>query len=173
MYLHQSSCNSLTKQRMEHEHPASSSLYQERKSLSMVFLLESQMMYRLNKKKKKNKNKNNLSNNSNPFPDGNNNPRHFCDDLRCQAICFYQNQVSFWPLFASLCIVPLWTVSCLHAFPYSGFCSRCSRKISESLQTQVLWAWHVWVRRNIRIASLPSCSSLLSHGSVSSLAPAA
>src|SRR5215211_5135443 len=92
---------------------------------------------------------------------------------RRQVILSTKIKLVFSPLFAPLCTVPLWSVSCLHAFPYSGFCSQRSRKISESLQTQVLWAWHVWVRRNIHIASLPSCSSLLLHGSASFVSPAA
>ena len=56
-------------------------------------------------------------------------------------ICFCQNHVTF---FASLCTVPLLTVSCLHAFLYSGFAASAAEKSSESLQTQVFWAWHVW-----------------------------
>src|SRR5215211_751628 len=79
-------------------------------------------------------------------------------------ISFYQtNQVIS---FASLCTVPLLTVSYLHASLYNCSCSQCSRKISESLQTQVLLVCYLWIHRNIRIASLPSYSPIL-HGSVS------
>jgi hypothetical protein len=77
------------------------------------------------------------------------------------------------PLFASLRTVPLLTVFCLHAFPCNYSYSQCNRKIAESLQTQALWAWHVWALRNIRIASLPSCCCLVSHGSASFAPPAA
>jgi hypothetical protein len=59
-------------------------------------------------------------------------------------------------LFSFLCIARLPTVFYLHAFPCNCSCSRCSRKIAESLQTLEPLPFRLWVLHSIHTAPLPS-----------------